>query len=754
MIAFGRDQAKSSKMRRPTTFRVAMLPGLVCLGLAFALPSAAFAIGPNAVLTPTGYNSNTITRGDDNNVRTVVLPFTMNWFGTTYNRVYINQNGNVTFTSGLTAYTPTQQLNAVGQDIMAPFWADVDTGTNANPNAGQTSYSSVTTPPKVNGRNAIFINWIGVGYYNHQNTPLNSFQIVIIDRSDTGAGNFDFMYNYDQVLWDLGSASGTQRARAGWGRNGGTYYELPGSGSTAGSTLLDTSPAATSLVQNYLNADQQLGRYVWQVRNGQAPNMPPKVVVTNRTLEGNMLNGYTGYTGSGDTTATDVDGSIASFTSSLPATLPLGLTNVLWTATDNRGAVTTESQSVIVTDTTAPANPALVSPTHAVNVWSNTTSARINWSGASDACSGVDGYSYSWSSGAAAVPDTVKDAATSTVTSVLADGTSYFNLRTVDKVGNWSATTSYGPIRIDTAKPTTTNNAPSGWSTGTVPVTLTATDPSGPVAGTRFRLNGSASTTYSAPVAVSAEGTNTLEYWSVDAAGNVEATKTVAIHVDTVAPTMPAIASASAVSTTSVEIAWSASSDSVSGLAYYAVFRDGARVATSAVPSYTDGPLVAGQTYSYRVSAYDVAGNQCAPSAAVTETAPAAEIWLTISETNVSIPAVDPMVGSAVPTATVVTVSGVGTLNYDFSCSGEDFANSNGASLTPTMPVGMMSFAIRGWHARTSQPFTNLAAVVDSDVGTKYVWNHPYTFDYSLAVPWVFEPGTYNTKVTYTAVVN
>ena len=78
-----------------------------------------------------------------------------------------------------------------------------------------------------------------------------------------------------------------------------------------------------------MNSGGQLGRYVWQVRGGTAPNMPARVTVVNRVLEGNAPDSYVGYTGTGDATATDPDGTIASLiTNDRPALLPLGTTTV------------------------------------------------------------------------------------------------------------------------------------------------------------------------------------------------------------------------------------------------------------------------------------------------------------------------------------------------------------------------------------------------------------------------------------------
>ena len=102
---------------------------------------------------------------------------------------------------------------------MAPFWADVDTR-NTAPARSPTAATTAGSVPQVNGRNAFFVNWVGVASYNNQSTPTNSFQLVIVDRSDTGAGNFDFMFNYDQVTWDIATAASTTQGARGVGSRG------------------------------------------------------------------------------------------------------------------------------------------------------------------------------------------------------------------------------------------------------------------------------------------------------------------------------------------------------------------------------------------------------------------------------------------------------------------------------------------------------------------------------------------------------
>jgi hypothetical protein len=82
----------------------------------------------------------------------------------------------------------------------------------------------------------------------------------------------------------------------------------------------------------------------------------------------------------------------------------------------------------------------------------------------------------------------------------------------------------------DTTPPVTTA-VPSVQSTytGNASIHLVATDPgvgASGVGATYFTLNGSAVTTYTSNIMVSAPGAYTLEFWSVDHAGNTEATHT------------------------------------------------------------------------------------------------------------------------------------------------------------------------------------------------------------------------------------
>lgn len=179
--------------------------------------------------------------------------------------MYVNNNGNLTFNGSLSTYTPFG-LTATNKEIIAPYFADVDT---RGPSSGVVTYGTST----VDGHKAFGVNYPNVGYYRDHTDKLNNFQVVLIDRSDTGAGNFDIEYNYNKIQWETGDASGGNKSLGGTSAhvgysngsgNPGTFFELGGSG-TPGSFL--DSNMATGLINHAINSDVA-GRYVFSTRNG------------------------------------------------------------------------------------------------------------------------------------------------------------------------------------------------------------------------------------------------------------------------------------------------------------------------------------------------------------------------------------------------------------------------------------------------------------------------------------------------------
>ena len=92
---------------------------------------------------------------------------------------------------------------------------------------------------------------------------------------------------------------------------------------------------------------------------------------------------------------------------------------------------------------------------------------------------------------------------------------------------------------------------------------------------------------------------------------------------DTTPPSVPTGVAARAVSPTSADLSWTASSDAV-GVAGYTVRRGGVAVATlpAAATSYRDTALVAERRYSWTVEAFDAAGNRSARLGPATATTP------------------------------------------------------------------------------------------------------------------------------------
>ncbi len=126
----------------------------------------------------------------------------------------------------------------------------------------------------VGGRPAFGANFPGVAcFFDFGPAPagLNHFQVLLIDRSDVAAGDFDIEFNYDQIVWEAGLDSGGDSnclggspARAGFANGSGTFQELAGSGVVSG--FLDSN-LTTGLVNTSLN-NSQLGRHIIPVRGG------------------------------------------------------------------------------------------------------------------------------------------------------------------------------------------------------------------------------------------------------------------------------------------------------------------------------------------------------------------------------------------------------------------------------------------------------------------------------------------------------
>jgi internalin A len=289
-------------------------------------------------------------------------------------------------------------------------------------------------------------------------------------------------------------------------------------------------------------------------------------------------------------------------------------------STDVRSMAGPTANVAFRVDTIAPTAPAL----SALDV--TTSTASLSWTPSADSGSGVASYTLHAADGT--VIDTAAD--TQFVVDGLVPDTSYgYYVTAIDVAGNVSPPSNTVTVQTatpDTTPPTTTISGGrfDEW-TNVAPVhfDLTAADADSGVASTLYSLGGGSAQVYSgASVPVSAEGVTDISYWSVDNAGNTEAAKTATVKIDTIAPSMP-VASVSAVGTSTANLSWTASTDSASGVASYAVYANGVMVAVTASTELALSELTPDTSYAYYVTSTDVAGNTSAPSdTVITRTEP------------------------------------------------------------------------------------------------------------------------------------
>jgi hypothetical protein len=213
----------------------------------------------DAVVDLAGCGENVLPPNDDASSGVVPLPFELDFLGATHDSLFVNNNGNVTFDAPLSTFTPFGITDGT-QAIIAPFFADVDTrgSGSALVTFGEAMYG---------GRAAFCANWVGVGYYNSHADTHNSFQLLLVDRSDVSPGDFDAYFNYETITWETGDASGGTNglggssARAGYSNGAGSLFELPGSGVVG--SFLDSSPSG--LVHGSMNSNVE-GRFIFEFR--------------------------------------------------------------------------------------------------------------------------------------------------------------------------------------------------------------------------------------------------------------------------------------------------------------------------------------------------------------------------------------------------------------------------------------------------------------------------------------------------------
>ena len=160
---------------------------------------------------------------------------------------------------------------------------------------------------------------------------------------------------------------------------------------------------------------------------------------------------------------------------------------------------------------------------------------------------------------------------------------------------------------------------------------------------------------------------------------------------DTLAPSVPAGLTATAISTTTINLAWSASTDNV-GVVNYNVYSGGTLLGTSTGTTASVSGLTPGTAYTFRVAACDAASNCSAQSAAA-------------SATTLSTDTQPP----TVPTGLAATAAGASQVNLSWNASTDNVGVANyvvyigGTQLGTTTSTNA---SVTGLAAATTYTFT------------------------------------------------
>jgi len=223
-----------------------------------------------------GFGENTLVRQDDApSVQvdiTSVFPGGLNYFGTVYNQVWINNNGNITFDAASPTYIPSN-ITAGSIRIIAPFYADVDTRptTTLTATPGGTSTGSNQVWYDLDPARGIFtVTWDDVGYFANHTDKLNAFQLRLKRRS---GGGFTIEFRYENIDWVTGDASVGTVATAGWsGGNGVDFFALPQAGNQTQMLDLENIYATRTIIFN-VNPDGTIGQNRAPVANDGSINV-------------------------------------------------------------------------------------------------------------------------------------------------------------------------------------------------------------------------------------------------------------------------------------------------------------------------------------------------------------------------------------------------------------------------------------------------------------------------------------------------
>lgn len=184
---------------------------------------------------PNDYGTSCLSYNDDGSSVAIPLddafgPAGLRFFTATPHRtLFVNTNGNVSFTTDYGTYTPTAFPITAGPfeddppPMIAPYWTDVDirgagSGTACvHPDIGGDAWGLNTcrlAPGDTNGvywqvqPGRLVVTWDRVGYYQCRDDLRMTFQLILSRPPDCSAeGDFDVEFRFTQCEWNTGNAS-------------------------------------------------------------------------------------------------------------------------------------------------------------------------------------------------------------------------------------------------------------------------------------------------------------------------------------------------------------------------------------------------------------------------------------------------------------------------------------------------------------------------------------------------------------------
>jgi hypothetical protein len=205
------------------TFCIGRLAGLGAVLFALLCSSTVAAV-PLSAFIPFGQaaGDTRLQANDDGSSPSISLRVPFPFFGIPQPTLFVNNNGNITFTSPLPDFTPF--VFPSGNKIIAPYFADVDT--TGPPDMSGDSLNDVYFSERTNQSDLIVIStlvnkafgrafaatsafvatWDHVGYFASHIDKLNTFQVVL---TTNGIQSFVIFHYLDNGMqWEAGDADG------------------------------------------------------------------------------------------------------------------------------------------------------------------------------------------------------------------------------------------------------------------------------------------------------------------------------------------------------------------------------------------------------------------------------------------------------------------------------------------------------------------------------------------------------------------